>query len=116
MTFGGAIVVLVVWGASSFGLKTYTLGDQMLENIDLINMLSGLPFIFKKANIAAIPNINEDKRTNGINGIVNMKIAEMAPATPIYPNCFRVNGPTILSSVSINWGTWNWIIGECLSG
>lgn len=30
-----------------------------------------------------------------------------APPMAIKINCFKVKGPTIFSSVSINWGTWN---------
>ena len=71
----------------------------MLENI------KGRSFIFKKAR--AVKN-----KTVGITIVINKDRSQKLQAAymitpPIVKeiNCFKVRGPIILSSISINWGT-----------
>src|SRR3989338_3763800 len=72
-------------------------------------MIKGRPFQLLKASAAAKPPTPKIKGAEIQRGKTRHK-RYAAPAPPItYTNCLNVRGPKILSSTSMNCGTWNCI-------
>lgn len=78
-------------------------------------LTNGRPLILTKAMaIPKIPKITVIK-SQIPNFSIKNKIKEMAAGPARYRNCFKVKGPIILSSISMNWGTWYCIIASLKS-
>lgn len=66
---------------------------------------AGMPLILPKAKTIDESATGKESITANVVVSVLKNIKQIIPATATKPNCFKVNGPTILSSISINCGT-----------
>ena len=66
---------------------------------------AGIPLILPKASITAANPIGIERVIAKVVVSVLKNTKQSTPATATKPNCFKVRGPIILSSTSINCGT-----------